>query len=250
MSEDELNMAKGRLAKLWDAYEALDKENKYTLASIKELNDKAREKDRIVLTLRELIESRDTDNRKLDIQRSSLQNQVEDLKIRYEDQLSDLEKERSRYRKLYRITEDLEIEVDSLRKGVEERDQWFKSNLMPLSEIPTLLELRQKMIGRFSSISSTNYELERIRPGSEKVEETPVKEIEPEETTFERVDDKAEALKSLQELPGINEVKAKALMEAGYGSLEKLKDVSPFELVKLQGITPTIARKISEFVKV
>ena len=249
MSEEELNMAKGRLAKLWDAYEALDKENKYTLANIKELNDKAREKDRIVTTLRELIESRDTQNRKLDIQKASLQNQVEDLRTRYDEQLSELDKERSRYRKLYLITEDLEIEVDKLRKGVEERDRWFKANLMPLSEIPTLIELRQKMIGRFPSISPTNYELERIRPESGEVEEPIVKEAEPEETTFERVDDRAEALKSLQELPGIDEVKAKALMEAGYGSVEKLKDVSPFELVKLQGITPTIARKISEFVK-
>ncbi len=249
MSEEELDMAKGRLAKLWDAYEALDRENKYTLAKIKELNDKAREKDRIVVTLRELIETRDTENRKLDIQKASLQNQVEDLKTRYEEQLADLEKERLRYRKLYLITEDLEMEVDTLRKGEEDRDQWFKANLMPLSEIPTLIELRQKMIGRLPSISSTNYELERIRPESGKVEKPIEKEIEPEETTFERVDEKAEALNSLLELPGIDEVKAKALLEAGYSSVEKLKDVSPFELVKLQGITPTIARKISEFVK-
>ncbi len=249
MSEEELDMAKGRLAKLWDAYEALDKENKYTLANIKELNDKAREKDRIVVTLRELIETRDTENRKLDIQKASLQNQVEDLKTRYEEQLSDLGKERSRYRKLYLITEDLEMEVDTLRKGVMERDQWFKAHLMPLSEIPTLIELRQKMIGRPTFTPSTNYELERIRPESGKVEEPIDKEVEPEETTFERVDEKAEALKSLQELPGIDETKAKALLEAGYSSVEKLKDVSPFELVKLQGITPTIARKISEFVK-
>ncbi len=249
MSEEELNMAKGRLAKLWDAYEALDKENKYTLAKIKELNDKAREKDRIIGTLRELIETRDTENRKLDIQKASLHNQVEDLKTRYEDQLSDLDKERSRYRKLYLITEDLEMEVDTLRKGVEERDQWFKANLMPLSEIPMLIDLRQKMIVRLPSATSTNYELERIRPESGKVEKTIEKEIEPEETTFERVDEKAEALMSLQELPGIDETKSKALIEAGYDSIEKLKDVSPFELVKLQGITPTIARKISEFVK-
>ncbi len=249
MSEEELDMAKGRLAKLWDAYEALDRENKYTLAKIKELNDKAREKDRIGVALRELIETRDTENRKLDIQKASLQNQVEDLKTRYEEQLADLEKERLRYRKLYLITEDLEMEVDTLRKGEEDRDQWFKANLMPLSEIPTLIELRQKMIGRLPSISSTNYELERIRPESGKVEKPIEKEIEPEETTFERVDEKAEALNSLLELPGIDEVKAKALLEAGYSSVEKLKDVSPFELVKLQGITPTIARKISEFVK-
>ena len=58
-----------------------------------------------------------------------------------------------------------------------------------------------------------------------------------------------EAMKDLLDIPGIDEDKAKVLMDAGFGDAIKLKGASPFELVKLDGITPTLARKITEHVK-
>ena len=251
MSDEELRIAKGRLVKLWDAYETLEKENKNNLRTLKELEEKVREKERILSTLRELLDTRDTETRKLEIQKTSLQNQLEDLKVRLEESTMALEKERARYKKLYLITEEMELEAEELKKGIEERDRWFRENLESLSEISTIIKLRGDITQKTRVSRGTDYELERVRPGARdlSLDDIRAESEEEKETTFQRVDGKEEGKKELMGLPGVDSEKAETLIKAGYSSIDKLKDVSPFELVKLDGITPTMARKISEHVK-
>lgn len=251
MSDEELRIAKGRLVKLWDAYETLEKENKNNQSRLKELEEKVREKERILSTLRELLDTRDTESRKLEIQKTSLQNQLEDVKARLEESTIALEKERGRYKKLYLITEEMELETEELKKGIEERDRWFRENLESLSEISTIIKLRNDISQKTRINRVTDYELERVRPGARDISLDDIKAetVEESETTFQRVDEKEEGKKELMDLPGLDNEKAEILIKAGYSSIEKLKHVSPFELVKLDGITPTVARKISEHVK-
>jgi len=251
MSDEELRIAKGRLVKLWDAYETLEKENKNNLRTLKELEEKVREKERILSTLRELLDTRDTETRKLEIQKTSLQNQLEDLKVRLEESTMALEKERARYKKLYLITEEMELEAEELKKGIAERDRWFRENLESLSEISTIIKLRGDITQKTRVSRGTDYELERVRPGARdlSLDDIKAESEEEKETTFQRVDGKEEGKKELMGLPGVDREKAETLIKAGYSSIDKLKDVSPFELVKLDGITPTMARKISEHVK-
>ena len=242
MTGDDTQLARERLMKLWDGYETQEKELKQMRAKIADLETKSADKDRIIETLRELIENKDTDLRKLEIANSSLKNENDDLKNRVEDLSVSLESERKRYRKLFVISEGLERDNDQLRRSIEERDNWFRDNLSFLEEIPGHLAKREEMIRRGKGRSSL---LESLETPSER--EALPKESE-EKPTFERVDEEDE-FKELMEIPGIDEEKADTLRKGGFGSLDRIKEASPFDLVKLDGITPTLARKITEYVK-
>ncbi|MGA1822740.1 MAG: helix-hairpin-helix domain-containing protein [Thermoplasmatota archaeon] len=243
MTEDETRLAKDRLMKLWDGYETQNKELTELKAKIGDLQVKEKDKERIIQTLRELVETKDEEIRKFEIQSSSLKNENTDIKNRIEDLSQSLEKERNRYKKLYIISEGLEREVDHLRRNLEERDNWYKDNLSFFQELPERLKKRDEMISRISGRSSLLDALEA--PSSD----SPALEPHVEETTFQKVDRKAENMKELMSLPGVDEEKAQTLIRAGYTDFDKLKGISPFDLVKLDGITPTIARKITEHVK-
>ena len=240
MTGDDTQLARERLMKLWDGYETQEKELKQMRAKIADLETKTVDKDRIIETLQELIENKDTDLRKMEIANSSLKNENEDLKKRVEDLSLSLEKERKRYRKLFVISEGLERETDHLRRNIEERDNWFRDNLSFLEELPGHLSKREEMIKRIKGRRSL----------LDSMEEPPDMEALPEESeekpTFERVEEETD---DLLELPGIDEQKAEILKKGGFGSLEKIRNASPFDLVKLEGITPTLARKITEHVK-
>ncbi|MCW8800510.1 MAG: helix-hairpin-helix domain-containing protein [Desulfobacter sp.] len=244
MTDDELRLAKERLMKLWDAYESQEKEMAAALARIKDLEEKEKDKERIILTLRELVDSKDAELRKYEIKGSSLDKETSEYKERLQEVTESLNMERSRYKKLYIITQELEGEVDTLTKELESRDRWFRDNLSFFDELPHRMGKRMDMIDSGSKKRSV---LEELGAPSDK----PRPKLAPaaSEATFEKVDPKKEAMKDLLDIPGIDEDKAKVLMDAGFGDVEKLKGASPFELVKLDGITPTLARKITEHVK-
>ncbi len=245
MTEDETHLAKDRLMKLWDGYETQNKELNELRVRIGDLEAKEKDKERIIQTLRELVDTKDEEIRKFEIRGASLKNENIDMKNRIEDLSQSLDKERTRYKKLYIISESLEREVDHLKRNIEERDNWYKDNLSFLYELPERLTKRDEMIKRVAGRSSLLDALEAPstdRPALQSHEEE-------EEATFQRVDPDAENLDELLSLPGIDEEKAQTLIEAGYSGFEKLKGTSPFDLVKLDGITPTIARKITEHVK-
>jgi replicative superfamily II helicase len=63
------------------------------------------------------------------------------------------------------------------------------------------------------------------------------------------VDPEKEAIERLKAIPGVDEERARTLYTAGYATIDRLKEVSPFELLKLEGMTPTLARKITEHAK-
>jgi hypothetical protein len=246
MSEDELRLAKERLMKLWDAYESQEKEMAAAQVRIKDLEEKEKDKERVIATLRELVDSKDTELRKLEVKGSSLDKESADYKERLHEVSESLNLERNRYKKLYIITQELEKDVEKLTRELETRDRWFRDNMSFFEELPGRMGKRVDMIPSSDQKRSI---LEELGSPSEKPKPKLAPAPSKEEATFEKVDPGEEAMKELLGIPGVDEEKAKALMDAGYGDMEKLKGASPFELVKLEGITPTLARKITDHVK-
>ncbi|MEA3559133.1 MAG: hypothetical protein U9R75_07770 [Candidatus Thermoplasmatota archaeon] len=247
MTDDELRLAKERLMKLWDAYESQEKEMTAALARTKNLEEKEKDKERVIETLRELVDQKDTELRKLELKGSSLNKETSDNRTRLEELTTSLNMERARYKKLFVITQELEKEVDTLTRDLEGRDRWFRDNLSFFEELPARMGKRLDMVSSPGSLrdrfAALNESQDRSRPSlAPSVDES-------EEKTFEKIDPKEASMKAILELPGIDEEKANVLIDAGYGDIDSLKGVSPFELVKLDGITPTVARKITDHVK-
>ncbi|MFO8050322.1 MAG: helix-hairpin-helix domain-containing protein [Thermoplasmatota archaeon] len=244
MTDDELRLAKERLMKLWDAYESQEKEMAAAKARINDLEEKQKDKERVIETLRELVDQKDNELRKQELKVSSLEKETADQKERLEELSNSLNMERSRYKKLFVITQELERDVEDLTKELEGRDRWFRDNLSFFEELPARMGNRLEMVNRKKPVTE---KLAALGTPSEK----PSPSLSPaeEEKTFEKINPRESSLKVLMELPGVDEEKAQVLYEAGYGDVDKLKGVSPFELVKLEGITPTVARKITDHVK-
>ena len=146
MTDDELRLAKERLMKLWDAYESQEKEMAAALARIKDLEEKEKDKERVISTLRELVDSKDAELRKFEIKGSSLDKETSEYKERLQEVTESLNMERSRYKKLYVITQELEGGVDTLTKELESRDRWFRDNLSFFDELPHRMGKRIDMI--------------------------------------------------------------------------------------------------------
>lgn len=247
MTDDEQRLAKERLMKLWDAYESQEKEMAAAQARIKDLEEKENDKERVIETLRELVDQKDSELRKLELKGSSLDKESSDYKERVEELTDSLNLERNRYKKLFVITQELEVEVEGLNKELEARDRWFRDNLSFFEELPARMGKRLDMVSRSGPIrerlAALGASSDRPKPSLAPADD------KKEEQTFEKIDPKETSLKSLMDLPGVDEDKAQVLYEAGYSDMDSLKNVSPFELVKLDGITPTIARKITDHVK-
>ncbi|MCU0799729.1 MAG: helix-hairpin-helix domain-containing protein [Candidatus Thermoplasmatota archaeon] len=244
MSDSELKQAKERLMKLWDAYETQERELKTALGRVTDLEERQRDKERVIETLRELAESKDQDLRKLELDRSSSGKEVLDLRGRLEETNRQLELERSRFKKLFVLTQELESDVDRLGKELDERDRWFRDNSALLEQFPSVLGKRLGMVSERPTTLSIAGDIQTSNgPAPASVASAT------ERTTFERIDPEKEAMERLRAIPGVDDTRARTLLSAGYGSMEKLKTVSPFELLKLEGMTPTIARKITEHAK-
>ncbi len=241
MTDDDLRLAKERLMKLWDAYESQELELQGAMKKVNSLESRNADKDRVLETLRELVEAKDKEIGKLEIDRSSLERESSDYTNRLEETSASLNQERTRYKKLFIITQELEREVDRLSRELEERDRWFKDNMSFFEEFPSRVGKRLGMVSKPRKSLMDELGERPALPKEAGGEST--------KATFQRVDPAEEAMKVLQDIPGLDEVKMRVLIEAGYDSAEKLKTASPFELVKLEGITPTVARKITDHLK-
>jgi chromosome segregation ATPase len=238
MTGDDMTQDQKYLLQLWDGYEKQESELRASLSAIKDLEGREHEKDRVIATLRELLEAKDAELRKFELTKASSTDKVEDLQGRVRELEESLNVERNRYKKLYYLTEEMDQEVSRLRKALEERDNWFKDNLSFLEEMPDRIRKWREMSAR-TAVRRTM--LDSLAPETEKVA-IPHK-AEPQ---FQKVDPRAEAIKAFSALPGIDEAKASVIYEAGYTSMDQLRKAEPFDLVKLEGITPTIARKVHQ----
>lgn len=220
-----------RLAKLWDAYESQERELEQAQKKIEGLGAQLTDKDRIIETLRKVVDDRDKELRDSQVKLAEL----ETVRSKFEPKISELETlyahEKERYSKLFAITEELEEELAISKKAIENRDRWFNSNLAYLKNITSILDERVKLIDTTAHTRDVT---------TAAVTENPTPAVESDKGPLTE----DEAVAEFCKMGGMTENRAHSLYNAGFKSKSDLSKASVVELSKVEGISPTLARKI------
>ncbi len=151
----EFEKERQRLAQLWDAYEDQEKEVNHLKENLHQLKETLEEKERIIRSLKEVLQTRDTENRELHIELTALRSE----KNTWDPKVKDLEQkvrlQQDHFAKLYKLAEDLDMELKEARAQIEARDRWYKKNILVMGNIRRAMEDREDMI---VSTTSRGYE--------------------------------------------------------------------------------------------
>ena len=137
-----------RLAKLWDAYEKQEKE----MASLKEkvghLENDLMDRERIIKSLKDVLETRDRRTRELEIEMTSLRGDKSGWEPRLKALETDLRLERERFAKLFALAEELEEEVKLAKKAIAARDDWYRGHVDVLGDLQRAMDDYDKMMAQ------------------------------------------------------------------------------------------------------
>ena len=135
-----------RLAKLWDAYEKQEKE----MAALKEkaghLEMDLLDRDRIIKSLKDVLEGRDRRTRELEIEMTSLRGDKTGWEPRLKALETDLRLEREKFARLFALAEELEEEIKVAKKAIEARDEWYHSHVDVLGDLNRAMADYDKMM--------------------------------------------------------------------------------------------------------
>lgn len=135
-----------RLAKLWDVYEKQERELAALKDRVASTEAELADRDRIIKSLKEVLEARDRRVRELEIELTGLRNEKSSWDPKLRSLESELRVERERYAKLFALAEELEEEVRAAKRGIEVRDEWFRTHVDILSNFSKAIEDRDRML--------------------------------------------------------------------------------------------------------
>jgi len=230
-----------RLAKLWDAYEALEKDFTQSNEEILKLKEKLKGTEEELGTLKEVLDKRDEEIRNLDVKLTKMKNIQNTYEPKIEKLEESLEKEREKLAKLFEISEEMEQELDISRQGIAARDNWFMHNVEVFDRLCKSIRDRRAIIkGKFLEYG---VDLGKGKSAVHPEKKTPVEEKK-EKPAARPAGDRDSVIETFQKLDDVDFNKASALYEAGFTTIEALKDAKKYELVGVKGITPTLAASI------
>lgn len=161
----EYEKEQGRLTKLWDAYEIQEKDLEQAKDKIKVLESVIQEKERIILSLRQVAENRDAEIRDMEVRITSLERANTEFEPRMKDLESELKKQRDQFAKLYSLAEELDEELRYTRKEIEIRDEWFRDHINVFKSMCNAISSREDIIRETTlkpSITSPKSEFEDV----------------------------------------------------------------------------------------
>ena len=265
MEDVDLTKDQERLAKLWDAYEEQEREFNLALKKINDLEKKFNETSKINTTLKKVTEGRDREIRELEIKVTALEEENSGFRPELERLENLYREEKERYAKLFAITEELEEELDTARTELELRDRWFQQYFGQLENFTLALKERAIMIreSKFTSpekVKARKFEkvedeleeedkkvrFESLGPDEDESELSAVKIESGDESAAEDMAGEDE-FGGLTKLELINEDLAK--IDADVSDVTKLAEMETIDLAKVEGISPTLARKLIEAAK-
>ncbi len=275
MAGNDLSKDQERLAKLWDAYEVQEKELELATKNVSKLESKLKEMDRVNSVLKKAVEDRDIEIRELEIKVIGL----EEEKSKFQPQLDELQKlyneEKERYSKLFAITEELEDDLAKAKKEVKIKDEWFEKNVGMLENIRESIIDRNVKLKKIDEYPKSEFEVKKPL-GDEAAQKESERQEKDEKITFKTVDlerekagnsvlknespvgnivslEKPAILKEpsrmyiiaeFTKIPNVDNTIAEKLYDSGYSSLDKLKEATTEDIARIEGISPTLARKI------
>ena len=141
-----IEMERQRLAKLWDAYEIQERDMLQLSEKNENLIKELDEKDRMIQTLREVIESRDREVREMEISFTALGKEHKECPTKIHNMELDMKRNKERFTKLYTLAQELEQELKDTRGQLEERDTWFKENVDVIRNMQRAIDSRDSMV--------------------------------------------------------------------------------------------------------
>jgi len=135
-----------RLAKLWHAYEKQEKEMAGLKEKIARHDNDLMDRDRIIRSLKDVLETRDRRTRELEIELTSIRGDKSAWEPKLKSLETDLRLERERFAKLFALAEELEEEVKVAKKAIESRDEWYKNHVDVLGNIQRAMDDYDKMM--------------------------------------------------------------------------------------------------------
>ena len=216
-----------RLAKLWDAYRIQEKALKEANEEIDKIREKLDLKEKEVESLNEMLEKRDKERREMEKEITRLEKITAEYKPKLEKCQGALQKEKDKLAKLYDVAQELDEELKLKTKALEERDKWFMDNIKVFEGMCETIKKRK--------------EIAEARALKEEM----VKEFTGEPTDIE----KESAIEELTTLESVDREVAEHLYDAGFRTLEELKKARSYQLVAVEGISPTKANEIMKEIK-
>jgi chromosome segregation ATPase len=243
-----------RLAKLWDAYEIQESELRQNKEKITKMSEILADKDRIIISLKHVLETRDAELRNAQIELNKLKKEREEFQPNMDELQRLYREEKDKLSKLFVLAQELDTNLSAAKQDILVRDEWFKAHVEAYRSV-------QKAIESYDRMMKESRERKGPRPQiKEDIRKIVEAKAKPTETTGEtKVTTKAEValplvsaepmtresfIDLLTTVPSLGRSKAEALYNAGYTDLAKMSQATPRELSEVKGVSIDLARKI------
>ena len=215
--ENSLGQEQQRLEKLWDAYEQQEKDLNASLDRINYLESDIETRQTMIASLQELLTERDTKLRDIEIQRQRQSKIAAEYEPKIKEMQGIIEDQTEKYERLLSITQEMEDELDLARQSLQARDGWFNANISSLESVSEIIkEWRNIQGGKFPEVK------EASGPGG----------------------GKSKFVSSVAKIKGLGAVKAENLYDAGFHTVDDLKNASTEDIASVVGFTNLSASKV------
>lgn len=243
-----------RLAKLWDAYEVQENELRQNKEKITKINEILVDKDRIIISLKHVLETRDAELRNAQIDLNKLKKEREEYQPKIEELQRLCREEKDKLSKLFVLAQELDTNLSTAKQDILTRDEWFKTHVEAYRGM-------QKAIESYDGMIKESREKKDVRPHireevrkiveakakpaeiTEKKEIVPTPEITVPTASTEPMTKEA-FIELLMTVPSLGRSKAEAIYDAGYTDLAKIRQSIPRDLSNVKGVSIDLARKI------
>ena len=143
---DRFEKEQERLAKLWDAYELQEKDFGTAKDKIQALTRELDEKDRIIESLKDVAANRDTQLREMETRLSTLEREKRTFEPQMEEMKTELDKQKDQFSKLYKLSEELDKDLQTAKREIQARDDWFRENIQVFNALCNSIPSRERMV--------------------------------------------------------------------------------------------------------
>ncbi|MFA5771816.1 MAG: helix-hairpin-helix domain-containing protein [Thermoplasmata archaeon] len=248
-------MERERLAKLWDAYEIQERELQQDKEKITKINEIAADKDRIIISLKHVLETRDAELRNAQVELNKLKREREEYQPKAEELQRLYREEKDKLSKLFILAQELDTNLSAAKQDILVRDEWFKTHVEAFRGAQRVVESYDRMMResreRREARPLIREDIKRIVETKTKPIDTvietkgtiPKSEVATQITSSEPMT-RESFIDLLTTVPSLGRSKAEAIYNAGYTGLAKIRQATPKELSEAKGVSIDLARKI------
>lgn len=244
-------MERERLAKLWDAYEIQERELQQDKEKITKINEIAADKDRIIISLKHVLETRDAELRNAQVELNKLKREREEYQPKAEELQRLYREEKDKLSKLFILAQELDTNLSAAKQDILVRDEWFKTHVEAFRGAQRVVESYDRMMResreRREARPLIREDIKRI------VETKPIETVTETKGTIPKPEvatqisepmTRESFIDLLTTVPSLGRSKAEAIYNAGYTGLAKIRQATPKELSEAKGVSIDLARKI------